>query len=97
MAIQLMGCDNEVKIVIKQEQKNDFLVQIDISSGDILADSDKQVRHIVQEPANTSEASPVIVIEAGDLDPAVNDATVREEVPVECDSYQTKDISERQS
>jgi hypothetical protein len=97
MAIQLNGCENEVKIIIHQVKQMDFSVQIDISSGDNLADSDKQVRHIVYDPANTREASPVIVIETGDLDLAMDDEPVREEVPVECDSYQTKDISDRQS
>ena len=97
MAIQLSGCENEVRIVIHQVKQNDFSVQIDISSGDNLADSDKQVRHIVQDPASTCEASTVIVNEAGDLDPAVDDEPVREEGPVQCDSYETKDMSDRQS
>ena len=97
MAKQLMRCDYEVKIVIKQAQKKDFLVQIYISSGDDLADNDEQVRHIVHDPANTCEAYPVNVIEAGDLVPAVDDEPVTEEVTVECESYQVKDISDRQS
>ena len=97
MAIQVCGCENEVKIVIHQAKQNDFSVQINISSGDDLADSDKQVRHMVQDPANTCEASPVIVNDAGDLVPVVDDGPVREGVPVECDKYKTKIISDRQS
>ena len=36
MAIQLSCWENEVKIVIHQAKQNDFSVQIDISSGDIV-------------------------------------------------------------
>ena len=56
--IQVRGCDNEVKLFIEQVQQNDFLVEIDISYADNL-DNDKQVMHIVEDPVNTCEASPV--------------------------------------
>ena len=67
IAIQVRGWDNEVKLVIEQVQQNEFSVDIDISSGDNLADNDKQT-----------------------FVPAVDDEPVREEVPVDCNSYKTK-------
>jgi hypothetical protein len=56
MAIQLDDCSNEVSIIIKQQQKKEFSIDIDISHSDIdntHADNDTSVSYTVKELAST--------------------------------------------